>query len=492
MARISLYYSYIALSNLLVVAFAADAFLTFEQFYPSVGFLTSSRAFGIMAHNAVIANILLCGSALRKIFFGTLLPVERQRLHEEFFVQVFESCIGLAYFQGVMTTMLTIAFALTTFLKMFHLLATARLESIERSVQRPTNSIRRLAVFLALVMILDGYVMLSCASHIYERGVNIYLMLLLSYCVMTLNALVTQIKLVLYLRDEGTPAPNAARFYIDIFSTIADGMLYICFFAAMTRVAMPLHLVRDLLRSIKNILTTIRSLFRYQRLAANIDKVFEVATREDLDRDRRCAVCYDDMLDDTNCKRLDCGHCYHRDCLRKWLESNSACPYCRKDMVAKFDLPKGRAAALDAAMVARNNAARGVAAPDVAAPDVAAPDVARAIPRNEFAPAAENGLSGGQQSPVGQQPVPPPELVDAAVDAAYADYLRLHAQSDSGARLSFHHTSAQETPSSTVADLQAQLHAYEEYKQAVDAATRRLEAKLLILRVQSTALAVNN
>lgn len=483
MPRISTYYTYIALSNVIVAAFVVDALLTFEQFYPAVVFLTSSRVFGIMMHNAIAANVLLCSSALRKIFFGSLSPVERQRMNEEFFVQLFESCIGLVYFQGVLTSMLTIAFVLTGACKMFHLLATARLESIQRSVQRPTGAIRRLSIFLVGAMCLDVYFMLSCASHVFERGVNVYLMLLLSFSVMSLSALVTQIKLLLHLRDDGNAAPSPALFYVDTFSTIADGILYISFFAAMTRVATPLHLVRDLLRSIKNIVVTLRAALRYRRLAANIDKVFEPASEEDIERDRRCAVCYDDMLPDGTCKKLKCGHCYHRDCLRKWLEANSKCPYCRKEIDSKPTIVEPTAAEL----AARRAAARPAQVPRGTPPPPATPL------------AAHEPGDGGEL----QRERVAADDEEEVIHAAYEEYLKLHAQMSSAAAPQSSNdvggsplmqTTTTSPPSSapstapTVEYLQAQLAAFKEYKCTVESATRRLEAKLLVLEVQNAAM----
>jgi E3 ubiquitin-protein ligase synoviolin len=472
MSRVSLYYSYIAVSNLLIILTVADAIMTFEQFYEVIVFLTSSRAFGIMLHNGVLANVLLATSIVRKVFFGTLSPIERQHMSDELVMNIFETCVGLIYFQNVINTTFSVAFAATVAFKILHHLASARLESIERSVQRPVGAVRKLTAFLTVSLFIDLYVMLSCTSHMFDSGANIYLLLLLKYSTMALRSLVTQIKLMVYLKEDGNAAPGPIRFYVDITSNFIEGLLHVCSFAAMARVALPLHLVRDLLKSLKNMKDTIHSFVRYRRLATHMDIIFETASSEDLDKDRRCAVCYDDMNDDSGCKKLKCGHCYHKDCLRKWLESNSACPYCRKDIDANLNVPQPRPAA------------------NVPQPrDMHAALLAAFAPRNP--------------PPAGVGPAVAPEAAEAAapeqedeelIRAAYADYLRMHAAMEAPPAgtvpvvLTRTQIIVDRTPP-TIQDLQAQLEAFEEYKAAVDTATCRLESKLLFLRAQTAMVA---
>lgn len=477
--KLSYYYAYIALSNIILIAFACDAALTFQQFFPTVVFLTSSRVFSMMVANAAAANILLSATCIRKMFFGSLAQVERQRMNEEFFAQIFESAVGLAYFQGVLTTSMTVAFVLTVAFKMFHVLAVSRLESIERSVQRQQSQIRRLAIFLWLAMIVDAYFMVMCASHVYERGVNIYLMLLLHFCVMSLTAVVTNVKLLLHAMDDGGEGRGPARFYVEIFSTIIDSVLYVTFFMAMMRIAMPLHLIRDLFRSLRNAAVTLRSFVKYRRLATNIDRTFATANDEDLERDRRCAICYDDMLIEEKCKKLSCGHCYHRHCLRKWFEKNSSCPYCRKEV-------------------------------DDTAPQEAVDNVAQAAAAATRAAAAAPHTPNlqGQADAVNGPAADIDDAVDeASVRQAYEVYMSMHLrnavvameQQESknaapASGLSPSEGSSVPTSSSsgttTVVEedevllLNEQIRAYEAFRDDVAASTRRLDEKLLILQVR--------
>jgi hypothetical protein len=45
-----------------------------------------------------------------------------------------------------------------------------------------------------------------------------------------------------------------------------------------------------------------------------------------------CAICYEDIRDDTGFTRLSCSHLYHLSCIVKWLTLNPTCPCCRKNL----------------------------------------------------------------------------------------------------------------------------------------------------------------
>jgi len=34
--------------------------------------------------------------------------------------------------------------------------------------------------------------------------------------------------------------------------------------------------------------------------------------------------------DDDDCKELYCGHCYHAECLDRWLRLSKLCPLCKR------------------------------------------------------------------------------------------------------------------------------------------------------------------
>ena len=56
-----------------------------------------------------------------------------------------------------------------------------------------------------------------------------------------------------------------------------------------------------------------------------------------------CTVCCDNIEKGTKGMFMPCGHIYHPDCLKPWLETNNTCPVCRFDL--PLEDPEGAAAA---------------------------------------------------------------------------------------------------------------------------------------------------
>ncbi|XP_078574680.1 E3 ubiquitin-protein ligase TTC3-like [Branchiostoma floridae x Branchiostoma japonicum] len=56
------------------------------------------------------------------------------------------------------------------------------------------------------------------------------------------------------------------------------------------------------------------------------------------DDESDCIICHDVMTPDTVC-RLECGHLYHVDCIRKWLKQQSTCPTCRVHALLPDEFP---------------------------------------------------------------------------------------------------------------------------------------------------------
>jgi len=48
--------------------------------------------------------------------------------------------------------------------------------------------------------------------------------------------------------------------------------------------------------------------------------------------DKECSVCMDSFEQGSQLRRLNCLHCFHRECIDKWLISSKLCPNCKCDI----------------------------------------------------------------------------------------------------------------------------------------------------------------
>lgn len=49
----------------------------------------------------------------------------------------------------------------------------------------------------------------------------------------------------------------------------------------------------------------------------------------------KCSICLDSKLiiTSSNVMELTCGHQFHEDCVRTWLNRQSSCPLCRQQII---------------------------------------------------------------------------------------------------------------------------------------------------------------
>ena len=52
---------------------------------------------------------------------------------------------------------------------------------------------------------------------------------------------------------------------------------------------------------------------------------------------RQCPICIKCFDKDSVIYKLECGHIFHRDCLKPWLEKIGNCPCCRFDLNEFYD-----------------------------------------------------------------------------------------------------------------------------------------------------------
>jgi len=53
---------------------------------------------------------------------------------------------------------------------------------------------------------------------------------------------------------------------------------------------------------------------------------------------KMCAICQEDFEEFDGITKLECGHIYHYECVKDWMDDKGTCPCCRKeDISAKIN-----------------------------------------------------------------------------------------------------------------------------------------------------------
>ena len=323
--------TYFSASVLLMMGTVYYAFYTYRQFYPTVLFLVSSKLSYVVIGNMVFAVGLLIAKIFKTLFFGQLRDTEVEHLVDTAKYTIPETCLALTIFRNELTPSVGVLFGALIFVKLLHKLSKCRVEYQEQLLPIPLGSQLRVYALLAALAVIDiaGTVLSVLYVHTYGRSVIILFGfefgLLIFY---TINM---SIRFVIQILDSMSEAGVASKgLYLmltDMVCEILKFVTYMCLFGLVFYYyGIPIHILRDVYMAFLSCQRKVTSFVKYLQLTRNLDSRFEDATPEELIAAGNCLVCHEAM---TTGKKLQCGHVFHLDCLRMWLQHQQICPLCR-------------------------------------------------------------------------------------------------------------------------------------------------------------------
>lgn len=147
-------------------------------------------------------------------------------------------------------------------------------------------------------------------------------------------------------------------FYLDLLTDFVKLLVYLVFFAILlTFYGLPIHIVRDVVVTIRSFARRIMDFMRYRNATRDMNDRYPDATAEEVASEEVCIICREEMQavppapgaageareqpaagarrvpDRLRPKKLPCGHILHFACLRSWLERQQNCPTCRRPVV---------------------------------------------------------------------------------------------------------------------------------------------------------------
>eukprot|EP00808_Paulinella_micropora_P014618 g58990.t1 len=391
--------AYSLLSLLLAAGCIAHAVSTRQQFYPSVLYLTTNKVNVMILGNLCFFLLTVLYKLCRKLFLDQLAREEEEELILHAKWSMTETCLALTLFLNEFDVTVIVLFSGLLFSKIFHWLAAMRVEQAGRVQGVPTLVHVRLLMLLTLLGLSDCFLAYRFALHLTTLN-EPSVLLLFAFEFMILAVLVVSLYgayliLVLDTRWEGRwPTKSHWVFYFGFTTDLIRLLLYVIFFIIVcTYFTVPIYLFRELWVHMFKFGDRIEKFIAYKRLTTNMKERFPEATEQEcLDADgtlKKCIICRDDL---TEAKKLPCGHLFHFNCLRTWLERSQRCPTCR----ANIPIGQARPAAADANLnIGRNNA-------NAAGANANAPEEA-AAPQPQANAAAANRQEDGKATPTTDQ-----------------------------------------------------------------------------------------
>jgi E3 ubiquitin-protein ligase synoviolin len=360
-------------SLLLTVSVAAYAYVTRVQFYPAVIYLVTSKFCIMVMGNMALVLTLLVGRVTKKIFLGTLRDAEVEILYENSRYAITETCLALTIFREELNMRVAALFAALLFAKIFHWLCQSRVEHLEQQESVSALTYSRILVLMSGLMGLDVSFVAVAAYMTLKTGPSVLLLFGFEFLVLAVTCISIFMRFMLHLieqRIDGNwESKDSYLFTIELFTEILRLSVYLIFFGIIfTYYGIPLHIVRDLWISLKKLRKRLETYIKYRRIMQRIHQIFPDATQEEITETSQCIICREELDISQKIKKLPCGHVFHLDCMRRWLQQQQACPTCRApilldgaqrpaDRLANADALQRRLVAQQAAAAAAAEAA---------------------------------------------------------------------------------------------------------------------------------------
>jgi E3 ubiquitin-protein ligase synoviolin len=307
------------------------AYYTRQQFYPTILYLVSSKTCFLVAGNLAFACSMLFARMVKTLFFGTLREVEAELLIEKARYTIIETCLALTIFRNELNPTVFALFGSLIFFKLMHKLSKCRLEYLEQISPVPSLLLVRMGILLLSLFITDSIGLYYSVQNILVKGRSVVILFGFEFGLLLIYCFNLSLKYCFQLLDtfltNGFQSRGFATMIADLICEVVKFITYIALFCMIfIYYGLPFHLIRDVYAAYYSFQKKLLSFVRYLQLTRNLDSRFPDATPEEISLAGSCLVCREEM---TQGKRLQCGHVFHLDCLRMWLQHQQSCPLCR-------------------------------------------------------------------------------------------------------------------------------------------------------------------
>lgn len=321
-----------------MIAVVYYAYYTKKQFYPAILFLVSSKASYIVVGNLLLALSLFIARIFKSIFFGQLRDSEVELLIEKAKYVIPETCLALTIFRSELSPFVLALFGALIFIKLLHRLSKFRLEYLEQLMPIPITSQVRVAFLLTFLAALDISGALFSFMYISKFGRSVIILFGFEFGLLLIYAINLTARFIIQMRDSlADNGLSQKGLYLMLTDLICEGtkfVIYFCFFCLIfMHYGVPIHIMRDVWSAYLSFKHKLVSFMHYLKLNNNLNNRFVDATPEELRVAGNCLVCREDLDQNGGGKKLPCGHIFHLECLRLWLQHQQTCPLCRLEIL---------------------------------------------------------------------------------------------------------------------------------------------------------------
>ncbi|KNC51041.1 E3 ubiquitin-protein ligase synoviolin-A [Thecamonas trahens ATCC 50062] len=329
--------AYFAASTVVTAGMVAAVYNRREQFYPTMVHITKSPPCILVLGNMALACLWTVAQGLRSVFLGTLRRRETEVVMDKLRYSLMETMLALTIFRAELSLRFGLALAVLVAARIFHWLARERVHFVNETPNLALTFHVRLFSLLTILAGTDAGIVTYGVSHVLDKGPSLVLLFVFEYLILLVLVVEMLATYGLHLWDlHGVEGQWQNKgWYMLVLEVLGVGarfFAYITFFCVVLHYySLPIHMLPELFSSWRAFQNKVVEFVNYRRVIGDLAERFEAVTAADLDgEDAMCTVC---RVDVDEGHRLPCGHVFHYDCLRSWMERRQQCPTCRLDLL---------------------------------------------------------------------------------------------------------------------------------------------------------------
>jgi E3 ubiquitin-protein ligase synoviolin len=325
---------YAAIHFGIVVSIGVKNYIDSKSLYHATSMMVESKTQHFLLCSFAVFSIYLLALHSTGLFIGKLSPMELENVHENGLRFLADVLLVITIFTDEINLRGLVVFFVVFTLKCLHWILGSRIETMDQSVSLNREAIAKILLFNLLLATLNSLLLgATLVSALKRPSVYIFFcfefFLLLAYslrCLYVLSIVVLDYKRT--LADK-----TFYIFYGDLVFGLLKVAAYIMCFAWTTQhFRFPLNLLREGVGTMRTLVAKTTTFWEYRKIVKDMENRYPDHVGEEITGDRMCVICHEEM---GKAKKLECGHFFHFECLKGWLDRQQACPVCRRAVTPK-------------------------------------------------------------------------------------------------------------------------------------------------------------
>ncbi|OHS96731.1 hypothetical protein TRFO_37082 [Tritrichomonas foetus] len=335
---------YIALSIVSFFSIAARSYLEYENLYEASVSLITNKFYSLFTINFFVALTLLSVNLLILFFFGSF-KNDKQKI-PEFLGDLGSSLFFNMIFLSTELEKRHIGYVMIAiFLPYILFFVDNKINLFYVTAETPKLEVHKRVMKGQIILLFSTfYLLVRFLSYYHQNGSQI-LILLSRQISLSLPAIIKNIiQHIVFIVDRRNFGNSKSSCKINLttetLTEISRLMVNIIFFGHfVVRCSFGLHafMIFNIIANLWKLITKVMSLIQYYKLLNDLRVVLPAPSHEDLTKDSTCIICRGTMSE-SDSKKLPCGHCFHLDCIERWISQQQKCPICKTDLPSYIKL----------------------------------------------------------------------------------------------------------------------------------------------------------